>query len=93
MVDWKISESIANGIEKGLDKISDKLVNSIMDGLCKVFSVLLDGASTFIIIIIVYYTFKYMMTIKSDKQEDNVNVLISLSGLYFIFKMFAVFLS
>jgi hypothetical protein len=93
MVDWKISESIANGIEKGLDKISDKLIDSIMDGLCKIFSSLLDGASVLIIIAIMYFAFRYMTTIKSDKQEDNVNTLVSLGGLYFIVKMFAVFLN
>ena len=93
MSDWRITESIANGIEKGLDKISDKLVDGIMEGLCNIFSYLLDGVSVFIIITIMYFAFRYMTTIKSDKQEDNVNTLISLSGLYFIVKMFAVFLS
>ena len=93
MSDWRITESIANGIEKGLDKISDKIVDGVMEGLCNIFSYLLDGVSVFIIIMIMYFAFRYMTTIKSDKQEDNVNTLISLSGLYFIVKMFAVFLS
>ena len=93
MADWKITEAIANGIEKGLDKIADKVSESIMEGLCSIFSYLLDGVSVFIIIIIMYYAFRYMTTIKSDKQEDNINTLVSLGGLYFIVKMFAVFLS
>lgn len=93
MADWKITEAISNGIENGLSKVTDKLVESIMEGLCKVFSHLLDGASVLIIIAIMYFAFRYMTTIKSDKQEDNVNTLVSLGGLYFIVKMFAVFLS
>lgn len=93
MSDWKITEAISNGIERGLDKITDNLVENIMEGLCKVFSHLLDGVSTFIIIIIIYYAFRYMTTIKADKQDENINTLVSLGGLYFIVKMFAVFLS
>jgi len=93
MADWKISDSIAKGIEKGLDRITDKFIDKTMEGLCKIFSNLLDGASVFIIILIMYFAFRYMTTIKSDKQEDNVNTLVSLGGLYFIVKMFAVFLS
>lgn len=93
MADWKITEAISNGIEKGLDKIADKFVESIMEGLCKIFSGLLDGVSVLIIIAIMYFAFRYMTTIRRDKQEDNVNTLVSLGGLYFIVKMFAVFLS
>lgn len=93
MSDWRITESISNGIEKGLDKIADKLTNAVMESLCTVFSHLLDGIGTFIIIIAMYYVFKFMFTIKQDKQDENVNVLVSLGGIYFIVKMFAVMLS
>lgn len=92
MLDWKIAEAISNGIEKGLDKIADKLSEGLMELLCDAFSHLFDGIGTFIIIIAVYYVFKFMFTIKQDKQEENINVLVSLGGIYFIVKMFAVFL-
>ena len=93
MADWKITEAISNGIEKGLDKITDKLTEGIMEMLSKIGIALLDGAGTLIVILAMYYIFKYMFTTKREKQEENINVLVCLGGIYFIVKMFGVMLS
>ena len=93
MADWKITEAISNGIEKGLDKIADKISEGIIELFSKIGIALLDGAGVLIIILAIYYIFKYMFTTKKEKQEDNVNVLVCLGGIYFIVKMFGVMLN
>lgn len=90
MLDWKIGESISNGIEKGFQNIANSITEKIAELFSKAGIALLDGAGTFILMMAFYYIFKYMLCIKKDKQEDNINVVVSLGGLYFIVKMFVV---
>lgn len=80
MLDWKIGEAISNGIERGLDKISDKIVEKIAELFSRAGIVILDGASVFILILAFYYVFKYMLCVKKDKQEENINVVVCLGG-------------
>ena len=89
MENWKITQAIENGIENGLEKIGNKISDFFTNMLVNTGNVLLDGIATFIIIMILYTAFKFMITINKDKQAENINMLISLGGLYFIVRMLA----
>jgi hypothetical protein len=90
MMNWDFSQEIADGFERGMEKIGDKVADACMAIANNVGLALLDGAGTLIIILAMYYIFKFMLNFKKGKQEENVNMLVCLGGIYFIVKMFAV---
>lgn len=90
MANWDISQAIADGFERGMDKIANKITESLATVFTKMGLVVLEGAETLIIILAVYYIFKFMLNLKKGKQEENVNVLVCLGGVYFIIKMIMV---
>jgi hypothetical protein len=88
--DWNITPSITDAIEKGIKQIHDDVNAIFIDIFKNIGSVLLDSILAFIILLLMFTGFKYMITIKKEKQEENVNMIFNLFGIYFIVKMLSV---
>lgn len=93
MSDWKIVQSIENGISRGIEKAGEGIKeatneffrNLLMDSI----DILMDIGSTFAMILLIYCIAKFVVLTDKKKREDNANIMVCAGGMLFIFKMLA----